>query len=256
MDGTRCEGAKCKPLYDANCWSVQLRRRVIAPGCPLFVKLCIIPTVCQSKYTSHSTENNVCILQGELVVVVVVDSCKSTTSWRSRSTSSRIRALWQTPCSIKIAIKNALDRWCFCCCCCCCSIILSIQLWTLGFLPKLLSSSTDFLLSSCSVIHSTKNASEKNAPSASGSHSCVGAKHYTASGNGKACGSVDGIVVCVQICGDDLLQSRVKTSKSVHDFHARSRCRRRRRRRSSSSSPGFTTTLSFFIVHEETHNTI
>lgn len=84
----------------------------------------------------------------------------------------------------------------------------------------------------------------------------MGAKHYTASGNGKACGSVDGIVVCVQICGDDLLQSRVKTSKSVHDFHARSRCRRRRRRRSSSSSPGFTTTLSFFIVHEETHNTI
>jgi hypothetical protein len=71
-------------------------------------------------------------------------------------------------------------------------------------LPKLLSSSTDFVLSSCPVIHSTKNASEKNAPSASGSHSCVGAKHYTASG---------GIIMWVQICGDDLLQSRVKLPK-------------------------------------------
>lgn len=80
-------------------------------------------------------------------------------------------------------------------------------------MPKLLSSSTDFFLSSCAVIHSTKNASEKNAPSASGSHSCVGAKHYTASGEKKACGSVDGIVMWVQICGDDLLQSRVKLPK-------------------------------------------
>jgi hypothetical protein len=63
------------------------------------------------------------------------------------------------------------------------------------------------------VIHSTKNASEKNAPSASGSHSCVGAKHYTASGGKKACESVDGIVMWVQICGDDLLESRVKLPK-------------------------------------------
>jgi hypothetical protein len=80
-------------------------------------------------------------------------------------------------------------------------------------LPKLLSSCTDFVLSSCSVIHSTKNASEKNAPSASGSHSWLGAKHYTASGGKKAWGSVDGIVMWVQICGDDLLQSRVKLPK-------------------------------------------
>jgi hypothetical protein len=66
------------------------------------------------------------------------------------------------------------------------------------------------------VIHSTKNASEKNAPSASGSHSCVGAKHYTASGGKKARGSVDGIVMWVQICGDDLLHSRVKLPKRSH----------------------------------------
>lgn len=54
-------GARSCPLYTFKSSSVQLNSLVTPPGCPLNLKLCMNPTVCQSKYVEHSVEKSVCI---------------------------------------------------------------------------------------------------------------------------------------------------------------------------------------------------
>lgn len=59
IEGTSRVGAKSIPLYLCFSSSVQLSSLVIGPGCWAFLKLCMSPTVCQSKQFWHSTENSV-----------------------------------------------------------------------------------------------------------------------------------------------------------------------------------------------------
>ena len=49
IEGTSRVGAKSIPLYFCFSSSVQLSSLVIGPGCWAFLKLCMSPTVCQSK---------------------------------------------------------------------------------------------------------------------------------------------------------------------------------------------------------------
>lgn len=62
MEGTSNVGAKCMPLQLLFSSSVQLSSRAMRPGWWALRKLCMSPTVCQSKQFRHSTENSVWIL--------------------------------------------------------------------------------------------------------------------------------------------------------------------------------------------------